>query len=75
MTNDGHLRKLNFHTSQSVLIIIIEELLIGFRELDGEHSGDNLAEVVWDTLTAFGLLEKVDVIKTDRVSRLICLVQ
>lgn len=51
VTNDGHL----------------QELLIGFRELHGEHSGENLAEVVWDTLLTFGVLKKVNRIITDHV--------
>ncbi|KAJ7442860.1 hypothetical protein FB451DRAFT_1019775, partial [Mycena latifolia] len=32
-----------------------EELLIDFQELIGEHSGDNMAEIVWKTLTDYGL--------------------
>ncbi|KAJ6524012.1 hypothetical protein B0H19DRAFT_881884, partial [Mycena capillaripes] len=28
----------------------LEELLIDFQELIGEHSGENMAEVVWKTL-------------------------
>ncbi|KAF9492760.1 hypothetical protein BDN71DRAFT_1377804, partial [Pleurotus eryngii] len=34
-----------------------EELLIGFWEIDGEHSGENLAEVVWETLVLLQVLE------------------
>ncbi|KAE9394425.1 hypothetical protein BT96DRAFT_750454, partial [Gymnopus androsaceus JB14] len=33
-----------------------EELLIDFHELIGEHSGDNIAEVVWVTLKKYGLI-------------------
>jgi hypothetical protein len=33
-----------------------EELLIDFCELVGEHSGENMAEVVWKTLKMYGLL-------------------
>ncbi|KAJ6487538.1 hypothetical protein DFH09DRAFT_839390, partial [Mycena vulgaris] len=33
----------------------LEELLIDFRELMGEHSGENMAEVVWNTLEIYGL--------------------
>ncbi len=47
--------------------IHLEELLIGFREIDGEHSGENLAEVVWETLLLYGLIEKVYRIDTDRI--------
>jgi hypothetical protein len=33
----------------------VEELLIDFRELVGEHSGENMAEAVWETLKRYGL--------------------
>jgi len=36
-----------------------EELLIDFRELIGEHSGDNMAEAVWQTLELYGLVGRV----------------
>lgn len=36
-----------------------EELLIDFRELEGEHSGANLAEATWDTLARFGIKSRV----------------
>ncbi|KAJ6609423.1 hypothetical protein B0H10DRAFT_1628385, partial [Mycena sp. CBHHK59/15] len=32
-----------------------EELLIDFRELVGEHSGENMAEEVWSCLELYGL--------------------
>jgi hypothetical protein len=38
---------------------IIEELLIDFRELIGEHSGENLAEAVYDTIQLYDLKDKV----------------
>jgi hypothetical protein len=37
----------------------LEELLIDFRELEGEHSGENMAEAVWETLTCFGIENQV----------------
>ena len=37
----------------------IEELLIDFCELMGEHSGENMAEVVWETLTKYGISDHV----------------
>ena len=37
----------------------VEELLIDFRELIGEHSGENMAEAVYNTLELYGLKEKV----------------
>lgn len=43
------------------LICFIEELLVDFRELVGEHSGENMAEVVWETLTQYGLVGRVSV--------------
>jgi hypothetical protein len=36
-----------------------EELLIDFRELIGEHSGENMAEAVWATLELYGLIGRV----------------
>lgn len=36
-----------------------EELLIDFRELLGEHSGENFASLVWDTLELYGLVGRV----------------
>ena len=41
--------------------IIIEELLIDFHELIGEHSGKNLAEAVYETLQLYELKGKVGV--------------
>jgi hypothetical protein len=38
---------------------ILEELLIDFRELIGEHSGENMAEAVWETLKQYGLVGRV----------------
>lgn len=51
-----------------VLVIIIftqlstEECLIDFRELLGQHTGENIAEAVWDTLCMFGIQGKVNCI-------------
>lgn len=36
-----------------------EELLIDFHEIIGEHSGMNLAEVVWNTLELYGLKDQI----------------
>ncbi|PBK87636.1 hypothetical protein ARMGADRAFT_876172, partial [Armillaria gallica] len=36
----------------------LEELLIDFHELEGTHSRENIAKVVWGTLTLYGLHEK-----------------
>jgi hypothetical protein len=37
----------------------VDELLIDFQELIGAHTGENMAEVVWDTLDLYGLKGKV----------------
>jgi L-ribulose-5-phosphate 3-epimerase UlaE len=41
----------------------LEELLIDFREMDGAHTGANMAEATWDTLTRFGLENRVSEVK------------
>jgi hypothetical protein len=46
-------------SSSNNLLIQPEELLIDFRELIGEHSGENMAEVVWETLKRYGLENRV----------------
>jgi hypothetical protein len=42
-----------------LLMLASEELLIDFRELIGEHSGENMADVVWSTLELYGIQNKV----------------
>ena len=37
----------------------IEELLIDLCDLMGEHSGENMAEAVWETLTKYGISDHV----------------
>ena len=37
----------------------IEEVLIDFHELVGEHSGANLAAAVWQTIDFYGLASNV----------------
>ena len=51
--------------------MVAEELLIDFRELLGEHSGENMAEAVWETLVMYGIEGRV-VITCD-LSKPICL--
>jgi hypothetical protein len=46
------LRLLSFQVST-------EECLIDFCELLGQHTGENIAEAVWDTLGIFGIQKKV----------------
>lgn len=38
---------------------IAEEMLIDFREIIGEHSGENLAHAVWETMELYGLKGRV----------------
>jgi hypothetical protein len=45
--------------SDSNIRFVLEELLIDFRELLGEHSGENMAEAVWETLVMYGIEGKV----------------
>jgi hypothetical protein len=42
-----------------ILIPNLEELLIDFRELVGEHSGENLADAVWKTVEMYGIEGRV----------------
>ena len=42
--------------------LTLEELLIDFCELVGEHSGKNMAEAVWETLTCYGIQDQVSFI-------------
>ncbi|KAF5310636.1 hypothetical protein D9619_008095 [Psilocybe cf. subviscida] len=37
----------------------LEELLIDFQELVGEHSGENIAEAVWETLTYYQIEDQI----------------
>jgi hypothetical protein len=46
--------------------IPLEELLIDFQELIGEHSGENMADAVWATLELYGLIGKVSFCLTSR---------
>jgi hypothetical protein len=50
--------------------LVAEELLIDFRELLGEHSGENMAEAVWETLVMYGIEGRVVI--TCNSSNLIC---
>ncbi|KAI9569188.1 hypothetical protein HD554DRAFT_2020906 [Boletus coccyginus] len=45
--------------------MIAEELLIDFCELVGEHSGENLAHVIYNTLNIYGLKDHVIAINAD----------
>ena len=48
-----------YYIVRTELHVTIEELLIDFRELIGEHSGENLAEAVYDTLQLYDIKDKV----------------
>lgn len=39
---------------------ILQELLIDFQEIIGEHSGKNMAQTVWETLIFYGINDKVN---------------
>ncbi|KAJ7232468.1 hypothetical protein B0H12DRAFT_980962, partial [Mycena haematopus] len=36
-----------------------EELLIDFRDLVGEHSGENMADTIWGTVEMYGIEGRV----------------
>ena len=61
MTNDGELGMSSVSSLNSIIDLptATEELLIDFRELIGEHSGENMAEAVWATMELYGLVRKV----------------
>lgn len=42
-------------------ILYLEELLVDFRELVGEHSGENLAHAVYETLDLYDLKSRVSI--------------
>ncbi|KAM5534121.1 hypothetical protein V8D89_012212 [Ganoderma adspersum] len=46
----------------------LEEILIGFEELIGEHSGKNMAEVLWHTMDIYGLIGRVMAINCDNAT-------
>ena len=41
---------------------VTEELLVDFREMLGEHSGENIAEAVWETLVTYGIEGRVVIV-------------
>ena len=61
VTNDGELGLsfISSFNSTMYLCTVIEELLIDFQELIGEHSGENMAKAVWATMELYGLIGKV----------------
>jgi len=59
----GELGAFEFHYNSNISAktfeMSSEELLIDFRELVGEHTGENMAEAVWETLTMYGIQDRV----------------
>jgi len=48
-----------FDPSTRKYLYLAEELLIDFRELIGEHLGDNMAEAIWQMMELYGLVGRV----------------
>ncbi|KIL55047.1 hypothetical protein M378DRAFT_188692 [Amanita muscaria Koide BX008] len=46
----------------------LEELLVDFRELVGEHSGENMAEAVWETMKQYGLIGRIIALVMDNAT-------
>ena len=42
-----------------MLIFLSEELLINFKKLIGEHSGENMADIIWGILNLYRITDKV----------------
>ncbi len=59
VTNEGKHSEYGFAWVESNSNVFTEELLIDFQELIGKHTGENMAEAVWETLTLYGIQEKV----------------
>jgi len=46
----------------------VEELLIDFREIQGEHSGANMGQAVWETVQLYGLKGRIVAIVMDNTT-------
>ncbi|KAF8149253.1 hypothetical protein K438DRAFT_1625189, partial [Mycena galopus ATCC 62051] len=44
------------------------ECLIDFRELVGQHSGENMTAAVWETVEKFGLIGRITAFVTDNAT-------
>jgi hypothetical protein len=53
------IQSLSFFLSNTGLVA--EELLIDFQELLGKHSGENMAEAIWETLVMYGIEHRVGI--------------
>jgi hypothetical protein len=62
VTKDGQLSSLFTLESENMIYIssFTDRLLISFRELIGQHSGENMAEAVWATMELYSLVGKVN---------------
>jgi hypothetical protein len=66
ITNDGQLGMPSTLCPAFLIVICaVEELLIDFRELISEHSGENMTEAVWETLKQYGLIGQIIAIIMD----------
>ncbi len=54
----GNLVRISFDPPTRYYLFLAEKLLIDFYELIGEHSGDNMAEAIWQTLKLYGLIRR-----------------
>jgi hypothetical protein len=74
VTNDGQLGIIWFlfvlrpTDSDTPASFSVEELLIDFRELVGEHSGENMAQAVWETLQLYDLIGRVSLSSVSPIS-------
>jgi hypothetical protein len=59
VSNDWELGRSLSMSSTCFLLPATEELLVDFKEIHGEHSGENLAKLVWETMQMYGLEDKV----------------
>jgi hypothetical protein len=48
-----------FSSDPLMLTDFIEEVLIDFKEIVGAHTGENMANLVWETMILYGLKGKV----------------
>ena len=59
ITNEGECGEFPMITCTTTTNIFLEELLIDFQELIGQHSGENMVSVVWSTLDMYNIQDKV----------------
>jgi L-ribulose-5-phosphate 3-epimerase UlaE len=49
----------NIRSSRTRLTLNTEECLVDFIEMHSEHSGENMANLVWDSLEQLGIVTQV----------------